>query len=563
MPKNRSFKYLVAMLFSIAFVLSAGLSVFADEIGGTGSTGQGGFGGSNVYTFYYQYSPEHDAIELTVNTEKPVINFGNTTSHTYSNPSDQIPLDTNNPRLGRSLEDAINDMIQIGGYQLTVSGVKNELEELGYYDKGNGIWKYSGGYLTHISARRIYKKTHTISYNASGGNDAPSSQVKTEGVSLTLRYGKPTRTGYTFKGWTASIGGTYYPGGEYTHDQDGGTVTMTAIWLDETSPIGTIVAVPKEWSAQDGTVTITAQDLESGLDTMILQRYSYVTATWEEVQTWDLNGTNERITKTYIETNEGMFSYKVVINDKAGNSMRASSKVIYLDHSDPVISGLDQVNTDWTNVAPTIHISTSDYLMGTTCNGSGVVSVVIKDDAGDTVASGASTVSYTVQPNYEGVHTWYIEATDAVGHTSTDSVTTKYDITKPGIDGTEVTEVVNGVTHSGYCKDNIINQHIDDESSRSENGANQSSGIKSVILYQVTGHNRKVIYSDQTQKMFEEPDTHSFFDMYYEIPRTENKSSYYEIIVMDFAGNKTTKKLISQYSLLSWFHTSIDRSTYK
>ena len=142
-------------------------------------------------------------------------------------------------------------------------------------------------------------------------------------------------------------------------------------------------------------------------------------------------------------------------------------------------------------------------------------------------------------------------------------MTTKYDITKPGIDGTEVTEVVNGVMHSGYCKDNIINQHIDDESSRSENGANQSSGIKSVILYQVTGHNRKVIYSDQTQKMFEEPDTHSFFDMYYEIPRTENKSSYYEIIVMDFAGNKTTKKLISQYSLLSWFHTSIDRSTYK
>ena len=51
-----------------------------------------------------------------------------------------------------------------------------------------------------------------------------------------------------------------------------------------------------------------------------------MTATWEEVQTWDLNGTNERITKTYIETNEGMFSYKVVINDKAGNSMSASSK---------------------------------------------------------------------------------------------------------------------------------------------------------------------------------------------------------------------------------------------
>ena len=39
-------------------------------------------------------------------------------------------------------------------------------------------------------------------------------------------------------------------------------------------------------------------------------------------------------------------------------------------------------------------------------------------------------------------------------------------------------------------------------------------------------------------------------------------ASYYEIIVTDFAGNITRKKLTSQYSLLTWFHTSIDRSSY-
>lgn len=145
---------------------------------------------------------------------------------------------------------------------------------------------------------------------------------------------------------------------------------------------------------------------------------------------------------------------------------------------------------------------------------------------------------------------------------STGSVSTKYDITKPGIDGTEVAHVVNGVTYSGYCQDNIINQHIDDEIRRSPNGTNLSSGVKSVILYRVTGSNREVIYSDQTKKNFSASDTHSYFDMYYEIQRTEQTTSYYEIIVTDFAGNRATKKITSQYSLLSWFHTSIDRSSY-
>jgi len=53
-----------------------------------------------------------------------------------------------------------------------------------------------------------------------------------------------------------------------------------------------------------------------------------------------------------------------------------------------------------------------------------------------------------------------------------------------------------GVTVSGYCQDNIINQHMDDEIRRSQNGANASSGLKSVILYRVTGGNKEVIYGE-------------------------------------------------------------------
>lgn len=63
--------------------------------------------------------------------------------------------------------------------------------------------------------------------------------------------------------------------------------------------------------------------------------------------------------------------------------------------------------------------------------------------------------------------------------------------------------------------------------------------------------------------MFASSDTHSAFDMYYEITADEKRVSYYEIIVTDFAGNSVKKKLTSQYSLLSWFHTSIERSSYR
>jgi uncharacterized repeat protein (TIGR02543 family) len=75
---------------------------------------------------------------------------------------------------------------------------------------------------------------HTISYNANGGTGAPSSQTKIEGTALTLSSTKPTLTGYTFLGWSTSATGTviYQPGDSYTKDQDGGTVTLYAIWKE-------------------------------------------------------------------------------------------------------------------------------------------------------------------------------------------------------------------------------------------------------------------------------------------------------------------------------------------
>lgn len=545
-------------------LLSSSVVAYADDIGDTGDTGQGDITGSNVYTFYYSYDSSLDAIVLTVRTKNPIKSFGNTTSHTFSSPYDNTVLNTSNPQLGSSLESAIATMNSVGGYNLSASDAKAKLNALRYYDSGNGIWKYNGGYLTYVSAVKIRPQKHTVHYDANGGSGAPGDQTKNQGVTLTLSSKKPSKTGYTFKYWNASIGGTYYPSGSYTHDQDGGTVTMKAYWKDETSPsCSSFSAVPNYWSAGNGSVSFTVQDEGSGLASVTLQRYSDVTKTWSTVKTWSYNGTTSAQSGTYTETAEGVFYYRLIIKDKVGNTTTKDSACIYLDHSNPVIYGIENTVTDWTNVAPVISVSGTDYLIGTTYTGSGLRSIVIKDDSGNIVASGVASTSYTLVARYEGIHTWYITATDNVGHTSSRSVTTKYDCTKPGIDGTEITYVTpDGITVSGYCQDNIINQHIDDEIRRSPNGANASSGLKSVILYRVTGGNKEVIYGDRTKSIWNVSDTNSWFDMYYEITADKKMVDYYEIIVTDFAGNRTKKKLTSQYSLLTWFHTSIDRSSY-
>lgn len=76
--------------------------------------------------------------------------------------------------------------------------------------------------------------TYTISYNANGGNGAPSSQSKTHGVSITLSSTKPTRTGYSFQGWGTSASDTsvdYAAGATYSANA---SITLYAIWKANT-----------------------------------------------------------------------------------------------------------------------------------------------------------------------------------------------------------------------------------------------------------------------------------------------------------------------------------------
>ena len=94
-----------------------------------------------------------------------------------------------------------------------------------------GEWYYSNISRTLYAVwQKNGPATYTVSYNANGGSGAPSSQTKTQDITLTLSGTKPTRSGYTFLGWATSSSATsasYQPGGSYTANA---SVTLYAVW---------------------------------------------------------------------------------------------------------------------------------------------------------------------------------------------------------------------------------------------------------------------------------------------------------------------------------------------
>lgn len=76
------------------------------------------------------------------------------------------------------------------------------------------------------------KTSSQLKYDANGGTGAPGPQTKWTGENLKLQPGKPTRTGYIFKGWATSKTGAavYQPGGTYSTEIGNKGATLYAVW---------------------------------------------------------------------------------------------------------------------------------------------------------------------------------------------------------------------------------------------------------------------------------------------------------------------------------------------
>lgn len=104
---------------------------------------------------------------------------------------------------------------------------------------GTGTNYSAGANYTSNSALTLYAKwtpiKYTVSYDANGGSNAPSSQEKTHGVNLTLTSSIPTRANYNFVGWATSSSGDveYAPNGTYTANA---SITLYAVWVSAYQP---------------------------------------------------------------------------------------------------------------------------------------------------------------------------------------------------------------------------------------------------------------------------------------------------------------------------------------
>ena len=127
------------------------------------------------------------------------------------------------------------------GKSLTLSSTKptrTGYDFQGWATSASGSVAYDpGDAYTANAAVTLYAvwkaKTYTVKYDANGGSGAPSSQTKTYGKTLTLSSTRPTRTGYTFKGWATSSSGSvsYESGASYTANA---AVTLYAVWKANT-----------------------------------------------------------------------------------------------------------------------------------------------------------------------------------------------------------------------------------------------------------------------------------------------------------------------------------------
>ena len=113
------------------------------------------------------------------------------------------------------------------GNKTSTSSSTTSLEPGDYYIKINDDY-YNGIDYKFVVNGPV--TTYTITYNANGGSGAPASQTKYQNQNLTLSSTKPTRSGYTFLGWSTSstaTTATYAPGDTYTTNA---SATLYAVW---------------------------------------------------------------------------------------------------------------------------------------------------------------------------------------------------------------------------------------------------------------------------------------------------------------------------------------------
>ena len=128
---------------------------------------------------------------------------------------------------------------------------------------------------------------YTVAYNANGGTGAPGSQSIDSNKNATLSKTKPTRSGYTFLGWSTDSKATsaqYVAGAKYTA---GKSTTLYAVWRKNTPPAPVVQTITITYDANGGTNAPAATTGYEGkiiLSTVKPTRSGYIFLGWSANQ---------------------------------------------------------------------------------------------------------------------------------------------------------------------------------------------------------------------------------------------------------------------------------------
>lgn len=122
-----------------------------------------------------------------------------------------------------------------GEYSPVINTTYASGETVSWYKDEDVIYKaasisYTATTSSKTSYVDVYRQTYTINYDANGGLCAPT-QTFYYGCDLYLTNNRPTRSGYTFNGWSTSSSAssaTYSSGDSY--DNNIGDSTLYAVW---------------------------------------------------------------------------------------------------------------------------------------------------------------------------------------------------------------------------------------------------------------------------------------------------------------------------------------------
>lgn len=196
---------------------------------------------------------------------------------------------------------------------VTVAGAKT----------GGSAWSGSASSAFQIGIPAL--PAYTVSYNANGGTGAPAAQTKWYGINLALSSTAPTRTGYTFAGWSTTQGGSvvYQPGATYSAN---GGATLWAVWTANTWTIS--------YDANGGTGSI-ADQTKTYDQTLTLSDGTGISRTNHSLIEWN----------TMPSGSGDVYAKGEVLNETFAQSLSLYAQW-HLDYIAPVITNFNAYRVD-------------------------------------------------------------------------------------------------------------------------------------------------------------------------------------------------------------------------